>query len=372
MVAGEQAKGPLTGHALYILGRVQGVTRRRLDQLAQRAGGKLAAKPSSKVTLIALGHSAIGNVLPDGRIRLPTSLPADAPLISEQELKRRLGLAGPPPDIGRTLAAREIERVAGLSLRLIACLSLFDVLEPVDEQFSYGDLVTAREAGKLLARGVDIARILDAALSLRRRGTTLADARLVESPGGRLFREIEGKLAEFNGQLTMHVDGEAQTVDELLLEAEGAEEAGDLAAAERLYSTALRADPDDPVLAFNLGNIFDAQGRSAEAKIGWQIAVARDPAFADAWYNLAMAAEEEKQIDLAIALYRRAANAQPDYGSAHYNLAMLLTSLERCAEAIAHWEKFLAVEQNSRQAVTARRAIALCRMQLQRERVKAG
>jgi hypothetical protein len=51
---------------------------------------------------------------------------------------------------------------------------------------------------------------------------------------------------------------------------------------------------------------------------------------------------------------------------------MLLTRLERCAEAITHWEKFLSLEQNSAQAVTARRAIALCRMQLQRERVRAG
>jgi tetratricopeptide (TPR) repeat protein len=371
-MAGEQAKGPLSGQTLFILGRVQGLTRRRLDQLAARAGGKLVVKPSSKVTLIALGHSAKDNVLADGRIRLPSSLPDDAPLISELTLKRRLGLAGPPVEMGRTLAAREIERVAGINPRLIACLSLFDVLEPVDDLFSYRDLVAAREAGKLLTRGVDIARILDAALSLSRRGTTLADARLVETPNGQLFREIEGKLAEFNGQLTMPIGAEARTVDELLVEAEAAEEAGDLASAERLYSTALRADPNDPVLAFNLGNIFDQQGRTAEAKIAWQIAVARDPAFADAWYNLGLAAEDDKQTDLAIALYRRAANAQPDYGSAHYNLAMLLTRLERCAEAITHWERFLTLEQHSEQAVTARRAIALCRMQLQRERARVG
>jgi tetratricopeptide (TPR) repeat protein len=372
MTADEETKGPLSGETLFILGRLQGVTRRRLDQLVQRAGGKLAAKASSKITLIALGHSAKDNVLPDGRIRLPTSLSGDAPLISELTLKRRLGLAGPPPEIGRTLTAPELERVAGLSRRLVACLALFDVLEPVDDQFSYRDLVAAREAGKLLARGVDIARILDAALSLGRRGTTLADARLVEARGGQLFREIEGKLAEFDGQLTMPIGDAARTVDELLGEAEAAEETGDLAAAERLYSTALRADPNDPVLAFNLGNIFDAQGRGAEAKIAWQIAVARDPAFADAWYNLGLAAEDDKQTDLAIALYRRAANAQPDYGSAHFNLAMVLTRLERCAEAITHWEKFLTLEQTSAQAVTARRAIALCRMHLQRERARAG
>ena len=74
----------------------------------------------------------------------------------------------------------------------------------------------------------------------------------------------------------------------------------------------MRADAADPVLPFNLGNVFQAQGRGAEAKVAWQIAVARDPAFAEAWYNLALAAEDEQQTDLAIAEYRRAVKAQPD------------------------------------------------------------
>jgi predicted Zn-dependent protease len=73
---------------------------------------------------------------------------------------------------------------------------------------------------------------------------------------------------------------------------------------ESLYTTAMRADAADPVLPFNLGNVFQAEGRATEAKVAWQIAVARDPAFAEAWYNLAVAAEDDKQTDLAIALCR--------------------------------------------------------------------
>ena len=55
----------------------------------------------------------------------------------------------------------------------------------------------------------------------------------------------------------------------------------------------MRADTADPVLPFNLGNVFQAEGRSVEAKVAWQISVARDPAFAEAWYNLALAAEDD-------------------------------------------------------------------------------
>ena len=93
----------------------------------------------------------------------------------------------------------------------------------------------------------------------------------------------------------------------------------------------MRADTADPVLPFNLGNVFQAQGRATEAKVAWQIAVARDPAFAEAWYNLAQAAEDEQQTDLAVAQYRRAVQAEPGYADAHFNLALLLTKLDRCS-----------------------------------------
>ena len=212
--------------------------------------------------------------------------------------------------------------------------------------------MAAREAARLLKRGVAIGDVLEAATALRRRGSNLAEARLTEGPSGELLRDVAGQLAEFSGQLTMPLtfgfarpdEKKPRSIDDLLVEAEEAELAGDHATAESLYTTAMRADTADPVLPFNLGNVFQAEGRGAEAKVAWQIAVARDPAFAEAWYNLALAAEDEQQNDLAIAEYRRAVKAQPDYADAHFNLALLLTKVERCDEALAAWQRFLALE----------------------------
>jgi tetratricopeptide (TPR) repeat protein len=247
------------------------------------------------------------------------------------------------------------------------------VLEPVDERFAYRDLVAAREAARLLKRGVALRDVLEAAIALRRRGHNLAEARLTEGPSGALVREISGQLAELSGQLTMRLEQQkARSIDDLLAEAEEAEEQGDHATAESLYTTAMRADTADPVLPFNLGNVFQAEGRATEAKVAWQIAVARDPAFAEAWYNLALAAEDDKQTDLAIAQYRRAVQAQPDYGDAQFNLALLLTHLDRCSEALAAWERFLELEPTSKQAGVAQKAIALCRMKIQQERAQTG
>jgi tetratricopeptide (TPR) repeat protein len=372
-VSGEpSADSPLSGQALFLVGRVHGVTRRRLEQLVRMRGGRLVGKPSARITIIAVGHSAASNVLPDGRVRMPAGLPASAAMISEHELRRRLGLLRPPETVERSLGAAELERLAALTPRLLSCLALFDVVEPVDARYAYRDLVAAREAGRLLARGIELRQVLEAAIALRRRGGHLAEARLTESPSGALLRELSGQLEELSGQLTMRLDHDVRSVDELVAAAEQAEERNDFATAESLYTTAMRADSNDPVLAFNLGNAFDAQGRAAEAKIAWQIAVARDPAFAEAWYNLALAAEDEEHTDLAIAEYRRAVQARPDYADAHFNLALLLTKLDRYDEALVNWEQFLDLEPQSPQAATAKRAAALCRMQIKQIQAKTG
>jgi tetratricopeptide (TPR) repeat protein len=363
---------PLAGQTLFLVGRVQGVTRRRLEQLVRGRGGKVAGKPTGRVTIIAVGHSAAVKAMPDGRVRLPAGLPESAAMVSEYQLRRQLGLMRPPEAVDRSQGAADLARLSGLTPTLLSCLALFDVIEPVDGRYSYRDLVAAREAGRLLGRGIALRQVVEAAIALRRRGSHLAESRLAEGPSGELLRELGGQLAELSGQLTMPLDHEVRSIDDLMAAAEKAEESEDLESAESLYTTALRADTDDPVIAFNLGNVFDAQERPAEAKIAWQIAVARDPAFAEAWYNLAMAAEDEEHADLAIAQYRRAAQARPDYVDAHFNLALLLTKLDRFGDALAAWERVLELAPGSKYAAMAKRAAALCRMELQQAHPKAG
>ena len=75
MIGEFTATGPLAGQTLFLVGRMHGVTRRRLEQLVRLRGAKLATKPSARVTVIAVGHSAASDALPDGRVRMPTGLP---------------------------------------------------------------------------------------------------------------------------------------------------------------------------------------------------------------------------------------------------------------------------------------------------------
>jgi predicted Zn-dependent protease len=82
----------------------------------------------------------------------------------------------------------------------------------------------------------------------------------------------------------------------LFEQAQAAEEAGDLAQAERLYRVLMKSDPSDAASPFNLGNLLRANGRKAGAEAALRAATRADPTFAEAWYNLSDLLDEEVPV----------------------------------------------------------------------------
>ena len=93
--------------------------------------------------------------------------------------------------------------------------------------------------------------------------------------------------------------------DDLFSSAQAAEQAGDIAEAERLYSMLMKSN--DPSAAFNLGNMLRACGRNVEAEAALQAATRVDPAFAEAWYNLSDLLDEQGRSEAAIECLRKSA-----------------------------------------------------------------
>ncbi len=361
----------LAGEVVHVVGRPRGLTQARLEELVARQGGKYARRMSAKVTLLALAHSAAAVIGDDGGLRIDP--PEAAVLVSENELRRRLGLLPEAEAAAQSFGPADLERVSGLSPPVIRALELFDVVERAGPGFAYRELLAAREVKRLREAGVPLRAIVEADLELRRRGQRLTDCRLAANAAGPLLHSVGGTLAELSGQFVMPFSAPAIDMDEECRAAEAAELEGDLAKAESLYTTLMRIDQRDPVLPFNLGNVLRAQGRSAEAKVAWQMAVARDPSLAEGWYNLALASEDEGHKDLAIAQYRRALEARPDYGDARFNLALLLTRTDRFAEALPIWETLLLdADLTAEQIRIAKRAAKLCGLQLSADRSQAG
>ena len=80
--------------------------------------------------------------------------------------------------------------------------------------------------------------------------------------------------------LCFAVDESEHNPDDLFARAQSAEEAGDIAEAERLYRILMKSDPTDASAPFNLGNMLRANGRNVEAEAALRAATRVDPNYA--------------------------------------------------------------------------------------------
>jgi tetratricopeptide (TPR) repeat protein len=347
---------------LYVVGRLRGVTRTRLVAAAAAAGGRLVGKPSSRVTLVALGHSSAPATLVGGAIRLPKTLAGDVELVSEMGTRRRLGLAPPAPDSQRQHSMSDLSRASGLDPDTIRALALYDVLDREGGRFGFRDVLAAREARRLLDRGLPLAAIVEAALALRRNGRGLFDTALSDAPWGEILQQSTGRLGRLDGQYLLPLEEDFLSADELFERGEAYEYAGVLDQAERFYRLAQTADRTDPVIPFNLGNVLDLLARPGEAAIAYQQALGRDPAFAEAWVNLAGLHERAGRFRKAVECLGRAVQARPGYAEALFSLASLLMRQESYREALSLWDRYVALEPRPSETEKARRFRWLCRL----------
>ncbi len=103
--------------------------------------------------------------------------------------------------------------------------------------------------------------------------------------------------------------------------------AGDHVAAERAFAQGWRAQQ---------------AGLAAEAMQSYRQAVALDPAYFDAYYNLALAATSVGNYSEALTAYETALAVRPDSLDACYNFALVLQKMDYVLDAVSQLEKLLA------------------------------
>jgi tetratricopeptide (TPR) repeat protein len=167
-----------------------------------------------------------------------------------------------------------------------------------------------------------------------------------------------------NGQFVLAVDHSQNNPDDLFEQAQSAEEAGNIAEAERLYCILMKSDPTDASAPFNLGNLLRASARSVEAEAALRTATRVDPTFAEAWYNLSDLLDEQGRVEAAIECLRTALRVAPDYADATFNLGLLLQRTNQYAEAADYWRRYLVSDGHSDWASRARRSLKFCEIQV--------
>ncbi len=91
-------------------------------------------------------------------------------------------------------------------------------------------------------------------------------------------------------------------------------------AAQKAYELCLKADPDYLEARINLGRLLHLAGRLAEAERVYRVGAKADPFIA---FNLAVVLEDLHREPDAIAAYREALALDPQFADAHFNLARL-------------------------------------------------
>ena len=347
-------------------GRLACMTRAEAFAVVRGRGGTPSQTVTKRTNLLIVGELG-WPLLDDGRPsnKLSRASAYGVPVVSERRFLEWIGKAL-PDSVHKTYSADQLAALSKLSSDMIRELAQFGLLDERGGRFGFRDLASARQIAKLLADGVRLSEIIRGVSEIRKWLPEVGLANVRLHPGTLNSLEVEqlGGRTDKRGQFVLAVEESRHNPDDLFEQAQSAEEAGDIAEAERLYRLLMKSDPTDASAPFNLGNMLRAHARNVEGEAALRAATRADPTFAEAWYNLGDLLDEQGRSEAAIECLRTALRVAPDYADAMFNLALLLQRKNQYAEASDYWRRYLAADRQSEWAARARRSLKFCEMQV--------
>lgn len=144
-------------------------------------------------------------------------------------------------------------------------------------------------------------------------------------------------------KITQLSDTEQTDRSQLIQQANGLYNEGNLKAAEESFRKFLKKYPEDAFGHFQLGNILFEQKKSEEAISAYQEAIRLKPQYALAYNAIGIAYASQSHWEDAIAQYQKALEINPSYGDALTNFALALWQTNKRDQAVSSLEKALAI-----------------------------
>jgi len=135
-----------------------------------------------------------------------------------------------------------------------------------------------------------------------------------DSDGGSSSGGGSGSGSEFSSGISINHGADEHYARALSLEDRNPQ------AAQKAYELCLKADPDYLEARINLGRLLHMAGRLTEAERVYRVGAKADPFIA---FNLAVVLEDLHREPDAIVAYREALALDPQFADAHFNLARL-------------------------------------------------
>ena len=117
---------------------------------------------------------------------------------------------------------------------------------------------------------------------------------------------------------------DSQLANDALQSGLEAQAAGQLDRAATAYNDCLKHEPKNKVCLYDLGTVKQAQDDAVAAEADYRLALASDPNYPPAIFNLAIIRADAGSFDEAIGLYREYLKLMPKSADAHFNLGLLL------------------------------------------------
>jgi tetratricopeptide (TPR) repeat protein len=345
---------------------------KRADAFAQveKRGGKPRRRVTKETAVLIVGELG-WPLLADGRPSnsLEQARSYGLPVASERKFLEWIGKAV-PEEQAKTYTAAQLVALSKVPEKVLEQLAMFGLIEPQNGRYGFRDLAAARQIASLLASGVALSAITKGLAEIRKwlPDAHLANLRVFPEASDRiLIEQLKGRTDK-KGQFVLPMSAQDDNPDFLFEQAQAAEEANDVAMAERLYRRLMKIDPSDPAAPYNLGNLMSSEGRIVEAEAAYRAAIAAQPGYAGAWHNLADVLDEQGRTKEAVTCLERAIQHDSENPDSMFNLALFLQKLEKHSDAAKWWRQYLKHDSNSDWAMRAKRALKLCEMQLANSR----
>jgi tetratricopeptide (TPR) repeat protein len=252
--------------------------------------------------------------------------------------------AKPPDDEMHAYDTKDLERLFGLPASAVRALSRAGSIHPVRRggklHYSFHDLVVLRTASALRAAKISPQKInktlqelrsaLPADSALNQLSLTALGNRIAIREGQTLRESESGQYAlaleivEEKGRLHVITRQDAPAAPGTSAEEHFAKglalEETDPSSARSAYEATLKADPNHLEARINLGRLLHLDGRLAEAEQVYRFGGQAEPFLV---FNLAVLLEDLGREPEAIIAYREALALDPHFADAHFNLARL-------------------------------------------------
>jgi len=135
-----------------------------------------------------------------------------------------------------------------------------------------------------------------------------------------------------------------QVISDLFQRGLAAHQAGQIDDAIRLYSTALRQNPDQPDVWNNLGVALRRSKKFDAALIAYRRAADLRPGNAGLWSNMGNCLREMMRFDEALVAHKKALELDDTVKSHTFNTGLVYRDMNRFEEALEYFERALAID----------------------------